>query len=71
MSYAKELAKMYTEASVVLARGIKAYRNVSRPRQTSLHNEHVSDPGSLAKLLGYLGDSRKLPDSSDFWRIRR
>ena len=73
-SYAvqKKLAnKMYKKASAVLSRGIKTYRKVSSHRLTSLHNEHVSDPGTLAKLFGYLGESRKLPDSFDFWRVRR
>jgi hypothetical protein len=46
----KGLAKMYTTAKAVLARKIKTCRKVSSHRETSLHNEHVSDPGTLAKL---------------------
>ena len=72
----KELAKMYTKASAVLSRGIKTYRKVNSHRQTSLHNEHVSDPGTALHFgqvngQGYLGEFRKLPESFDFCRIRR
>jgi hypothetical protein len=42
---------MYKKASPVLARKIKTCRKVSSHRQTSLHDEHVSDPGTWAKLF--------------------